>query len=145
MNGEATSVEEGRSETLAQTRRQDRAAKETAGPKGPGKTSPPQTPAVPQAPLLLLGAAKDLLDWVLDLIGLGEIPLIGQIPGILFTVFNVLYLSQRGLLRQSGWRGTLSLGALTLDNLPLINNLPLSAPAMWFIRQIQKRVPSPQK
>ncbi|MDP3727663.1 MAG: hypothetical protein Q8R35_03430, partial [bacterium] len=39
--------------------------------------------------LPLLGISKDGLDWLLDFFLIGEIPLVGQLPGALFTLLIV--------------------------------------------------------
>ncbi len=89
-------------------------------------------------PLLLLGAAKDGLDWMVDLIGIGEIPFIGQIPGILFTLFIVFYLIQHGLLKQSVTKRAVTYAGFIADNLPFaINNIPFMTPILWILRRVK--------
>lgn len=88
---------------------------------------------------MLLAAAKDVLDWALDFILIGEIPFIGQIPGILFTAFLIYHLWQKGLFKQKGIRRVLSFAGFAVDNLPLVNNLPLGIISTWILRLPKSR------
>ena len=96
--------------------------------------------ATAQTAILLLGAAKDGFDWLIDFIAIGEIPFVGQVPGMLFAGFLVYYQWSHGMFRQSSMlKKGLSVGLSVADNLPLINNLPFSTFAMWLTRRISKR------
>jgi hypothetical protein len=74
--------------------------------------------------ILFLTFLKEGADWALDLILVGEIPLLGQMPGWFITAIIIFLQWGRGkfLRNQIMKRGVL----LWLDNLPVINNLPLS-------------------
>ena len=124
---------------LEAARRQDEAeatAEEEAADEG--AAAPGMVARDFGTPLLLLGAAKDGLDWMVDLIGIGEIPFIGQIPGILFTLFIAFYLVQNGLLRQSAVKRAVAYTGFIADNLPFfINNIPFMTPALWILRRVK--------
>lgn len=142
-DADGASVEEERRMELEAMRRQEAAEA--------GETAAEVTPDEPEAsgatardfgtPLLLLGAAKDTLDWVLDFIGIGEIPVVGQIPGILFTLFIAFYLAQNGLLRQRGLKRAAMYGGFIADNLPLLNNVPFMTPVLWILRRAGRLIP----
>ena len=138
MDNEAMTAEEERRMELEAARRHDAAeAAAEEGELAEGGAAPGREARDFSTPLLLLGAAKDGLDWMVDLIGIGEIPFIGQIPGILFTLFIVFYLVQNGLLRQSLTKRAVAYGGFIIDNLPfLINNIPFMTPALWILRRV---------
>lgn len=96
--------------------------------------------AVASTALMLLGVAKDGFDWLIDFIAIGEIPFVGQIPSMLFSALLIYYQRSHGMFRQSStWKKGLSMGLSVADNLPIINNLPFSAFAMWITRKLSKR------
>lgn len=136
------SIEEERRMELEAIRLQEAAEAEEAADEEPpdGPEAPDATARDVGTPLLLLGAAKDGLDWIVDFIGTGEIPFIGQIPGILFTLFIIFYLAQHGLLRQSLAKRAVTYAAFIADNLPLLNNIPLLTPALWLLRRASRSV-----
>jgi len=75
---------------------------------------------------LLLAASKDGLDWILDLFFIGEIPIIGQIPGIFLSVFLAYFLWGKGWFNKTKVRIIYYIIGLFIDNLPLVNNLPMN-------------------
>lgn len=81
----------------------------------------------------LLAAGKDGLDWALDFLLIGEIPIVGQLPGIGYSALLALHLVRSGWLRQPGLKTMLFAAALIADNLPLANNLPLTFLATFLI------------
>lgn len=134
-------TEEERRMELEASRRQDEAEAEAVAEEeaaDEGATAPGREAREFGTPLLMLGAAKDGLDWMVDLIGVGEIPFIGQIPGILFTLFIVFYLVQHGLLKQSMTKRAVTYAGFVADNLPFfINNIPFMTPVLWMLRRVK--------
>ena len=117
MNGEVENIER-----LNEARRLQQAQE----PQG----RPPETARTgPRARIedYLLAAAKDGFDWVIDLLTIGEIPFVGQVPGMLFGAAVAFYrFSAGGAARPSRRRLGVIILFLIVDNLPLINNLPLT-------------------
>ncbi|RJQ37202.1 hypothetical protein C4552_01750 [Candidatus Parcubacteria bacterium] len=76
---------------------------------------------------LMLGLLKDgVLDWILDFLLIGEIPVIGQIPGLLVSGIIMYFLWGKGWFLKSKIRVMYWILGLFFDNLPLFNNLPLT-------------------
>lgn len=74
----------------------------------------------------LLAAGKDGLDLALDLLLIGEIPVVGQLPGIGYSLLLTLYRIRTGWFREQKRRAVLFTVVLIIDNLPIANNLPLT-------------------
>lgn len=91
--------------------------------------------------LFALGLAllKDgLLDWGLNLLGIGLIPIVGQIPGWLVSGILYYFLWGKGWFRRTKIRISYWILALFFDNLPGFEELPLTIIevgfAWWVIR-----------
>ncbi|RJQ32902.1 hypothetical protein C4572_00320 [Candidatus Parcubacteria bacterium] len=81
--------------------------------------------------VLIIGLAKDgLLDIALDFLGVGLIPIIGQIPGFFLTSVLFYLMWGRGMLkgRIFAWVLSMFIG----DSLPIIEELPLTTIAILF-------------
>ncbi|MEK9166568.1 MAG: hypothetical protein AAB846_02435 [Patescibacteria group bacterium] len=77
---------------------------------------------------ITLALTKDGVDVALDfLFGVGEIPILGQIPGYIISGILTNFLLGKGWLLKPKIRLTYYVLGLFVDNLPLANNLPLSA------------------
>lgn len=74
----------------------------------------------------LLASLKDGVDIVLDFLLIGEIPIVGQIPGLFLSAFLTFFLLGKGWFLKTRVRGIYYILALFVDNLPLLNNLPLN-------------------
>ncbi len=88
---------------------------------------------------LWLAILKDgLLDWGLNLIGIGLIPIVGQIPGWLVSGILYYFLWGKGWFRRTKIRVGYWVLALFFDNLPGFEELPLTTIevclAWWMIR-----------
>jgi len=136
MDNQATIIEQ-----LNAARRMDAAKAQTGGREATGP--PAALPAAAGSSAtgsILLGAAKDLLDWVVDFSLIGEIPFVGQIPGILFSLLILHHLWSQGFFKRVKNVGIYVGVGLILDNLPLfINNLPFSSLAIWLVRRAAQR------
>lgn len=89
---------------------------------------------------LFIALAKDGLDWVLDFILIGEIPVVGQVPGIFATAFLYYFLWGKGWLLKWRIRAIFWIFGFFFDNLPLANNLPLSTLAvLWAWHNVRQR------
>lgn len=90
---------------------------------------------------LLLAATKDGLDWVLDFLLIGEIPFIGQIPGIFLSAFLAYFLWSKGWFKRTKIRITFYVLALFIDNLPFgVNNLPMNVlSVLWAWHVVRHR------
>ena len=90
---------------------------------------------------LLLAAFKDgVLDWILDFAGIGEIPVVGQLPGIFVSASLAYFLWGKGWFRKAKIRVTYYIVALFFDNLPLLNNLPLTVlEVLWAWHVVRSR------
>ena len=88
--------------------------------------------------LWLFACTKDGIDWVFDLILIGEIPFIGQVPGAIMTVSFIMYLSQKGLLRGGKLKSAAVLLLLGADNLPIVNNVPFASAAVLLLRLVRR-------
>lgn len=90
--------------------------------------------------LFSLAMLKDgVLDWVLDFIGIGEIPFIGQLPGYFVTGIMTYFAWNKGNCFQKFYRKRIIL--LILDLLPFaINNFPLTtAGIFWMWWDVRKK------
>ena len=97
-------------------------------------------PASASSMIVLLGFAKDGFDLVMTALGIGLIPFIGQVPGMLFTAFLVYYQWSHGMMSGgSPVKKALSLGASLFDNFPGAHLLPLSGIGMWISRNVISR------
>lgn len=89
---------------------------------------------------LTLSLLKDgVMDLVLDFLFIGEIPIIGQLPGMVVSAMLVYFMWSKGM-----WKKKMLLSVVVLllaDNLPFaINNLPLSTIAvLWSWKSIRQR------
>lgn len=92
---------------------------------------------------LLIAASKDGLDVALDIVVVGEIPFVGQIPGLLISLALTYFLWKKRWLGQSARLNVRAMYyglALFGDNLPLINDLPLNVIAvLWAWHRIRNR------
>lgn len=121
MNGETN--------TIAELNAVRRPPPPRAAPRGAAAATRPAPPYL----LRLLGPGKDGLDWMLDLFLIGEIPVLGQMPGILFTLLIAAYALRQGGVKRGGIRLALAGLLMAADNLPLINNLPLMSIATFLL------------
>ncbi len=121
MNGETN--------TIAELNAARRPAPLQAVPTGAREAIRPAPPYL----LRLLGPGKDGLDWAMDLFLIGEIPLLGQVPGILLTLFIAAYALRQGGTKRGGIRLAVSGLLMAADNLPLVNNLPLMSIAAFLL------------
>ena len=75
---------------------------------------------------LALALIKDIVDVALDFIfGVGEIPVLGQIPGYIISGILTFFLWGKGWFLKPKIRLAYYGLGLFVDNLPLANNLPL--------------------
>lgn len=101
-------------------------------------THPPTTSAAgadggtisPASLLRIFGLGKDSLDWLLDLFLIGEIPVLGQLPGALATAGMIILAARRSRSRP---RLAFAVILLLVDNAPLVNNLPLATIAGFIL------------
>ena len=136
-----------RLEELNAARRQDEIEAELAREAGLDDAESDATevgadtaPASASSVIVLLGFAKDGFDLVMAALGIGLIPFVGQIPGMLFTVFLIYYQWSHGMFSGGSLvKKALSIGASLLDNVPGIHLLPLSGVAMWISRNVISR------
>ncbi len=85
--------------------------------------------------LFALGLAflKDgLLDWGLNLLGIGLIPIVGQIPGWLVSGILYYFLWSKGWFKKTKIRISYWVLALFFDNLPGFEELPLTILEVCF-------------
>ena len=75
---------------------------------------------------IALAATKDGIDIILDLILIGEIPILGQIPGYFLSATLTYFLWGKGMLKRTKIRIAYYTLGLLADNLPLFNDLPLN-------------------
>ena len=75
---------------------------------------------------IALAAAKDVVDLVLDLVLIGEIPILGQIPGYFLSAALTYFLWGKGMFKRTKIRIAYYALSLFFDNLPLFNNLPIN-------------------
>jgi hypothetical protein len=88
--------------------------------------------------MLAIAIAKDgLMDWLLDFLIIGEIPLVGQIPGALMGATLWFFMRMRGSYAKRKFRQII---LLTIDCLPFfINNLPLTTlSVLWMWSDAKK-------
>lgn len=121
MNGETN--------TIAELNAARRPTPPRAAPAGALAAARP----VPPYLLRLAGPGKDGLDWAMDLFLIGEIPVLGQVPGILLTLFIAAYALRQGGVKRGGARLAVAGLLMAADNLPLINNLPLMSIATFLL------------
>lgn len=88
---------------------------------------------------LTLALIKDgVMDWVFDFVLIGEIPIIGQIPGMLLSALLVYFMWGKGMLKRK--IAARFIIFMLADSLPFLNNLPLTTVAMLLSwRHIKQR------
>ncbi|MBI2451093.1 MAG: hypothetical protein HYV52_02015 [Parcubacteria group bacterium] len=96
---------------------------------------------------ILLAFLKDGMDVILDLMLIGEIPIIGQMPGILISAILMYFLWGKGWFNTTKVKIILWGLGVFADNLPfLINDLPLTVLTVlmaWHV--VRKRAKKAKK
>ena len=75
---------------------------------------------------ILLAAFKDCVDLVLDFILIGEIPILGQLPGLFISAILMYFLWGKGWFNKTKIKIIWWVFGLFFDNLPLLNALPMT-------------------
>ena len=75
---------------------------------------------------ILLAIMKDGLDFILDILGVGLIPILGQIPGYFLSAFLMVFLWGKGYFLKGKIKIIYWIFGLFFDNLPAFNALPLN-------------------
>lgn len=95
---------------------------------------------------LLLAALKDGVDIGLDLILVGEIPLVGQMPGMFISATLVYFLWGKGWFNTAKIRIIIWGLGLVVDNAPLVNDLPMTVlTVLWAWHIVRERAQYAEK
>lgn len=82
---------------------------------------------------------KDFQDVFVDLVGIGEIPLLGEILGLFCTGFLTLFMFQKGWFLQTRLKVMWWLLGFVIDNLPLFNVLPAATILVFYAWHLVKK------
>lgn len=129
MNGHATTIEE-----LNRARRRPAPPPGASAAGRGGRGGDEYRTPLPHLSLWAFAATKDVVDWLMDFLLIGEIPFLGQIPGMILTVLFIMYLRRRGDLSGGGTRKIIAYLLLGVDNAAVVNNLPLTSVAASLLR-----------
>lgn len=141
-------TENGYAAGLAEARNQDRikdeestlsAAKKLAGKLNQLIAQGHDTTAFSIA--LLLAALKDGVDIGLDFLFLaGEIPLVGQLPGVFISATLAYFLWGKGWFNTTKIKIVIWVLGLFIDNMPMVNDLPMTVlTVLWAWHIIRER------
>lgn len=75
---------------------------------------------------ILLAAFKDCVDLGIDLVLIGEIPILGQLPGLFISATLMYFLWGKGWFNTTKIKIIWWVFGLFFDNLPLLNALPMT-------------------
>lgn len=96
---------------------------------------------------LLLAALKDGVDIGLDFLFLaGEIPLVGQLPGVFISATLAYFLWRKGWFNSTKIKIVIWVLGLFIDNMPLINDLPMTVlTVLWAWHIVRQRAQEAEK